>query len=60
MAKGWREIGTNSINPIMTRKEHKNYLRKMFKLGLMIDRMPISKPKFAKVKKTEVETEENE
>lgn len=55
MAKGWKEIGNNGIyNPnVLTKEDYVEYKKRMFKVGLAVDRMKTNKPKWKKVKKTE-------
>ena len=49
---GWRVIGSNSPIP-MDEKEYKKYRNHMFKWGLFVDKMKVSKPKFNKKPKEE-------
>ena len=51
---GWKVVGSNSALP-MTDEQYRHYRRKMFKWGLWVDKMPISKPKFNKPKEKEKE-----
>lgn len=56
---GWRIIGTNAPIP-MTEEQYRKYKKKMFKWGLLVDKMPISKPKLnKKTKSKEKENAEN-
>lgn len=47
---GWKVVGTNAPIP-MNEEQYRHYRRKMFKWGLWVDKLPIAKPKFNKVKK---------
>lgn len=54
---GWRVIGSNDPIP-MSERDYKKYRDKMFKWGLFVDKMKVSKPRFnkkPKEKKEEVE-----
>lgn len=41
---GWKVIADNAAIP-MEKEEYKKYRRKMFKWGLLVDKMKLEKPK---------------
>lgn len=54
---GWRVVADNASIP-MSDSDYKKYRDKMFKWGLFVDKMKVSKPRFNKKpreKKEEVE-----